>query len=799
MPIAAWRMIGLACRVTLVSLFSLAAIAAVAGNAAASEGDPEKSIVEVDFDRHVASLFGRLGCNAASCHGSFQGKGGFRLSLFGQSPEYDFAAVDDGRIDRDSPEESLLLVKPSGGEKHGGGIRLRQDSWEYRLIHRWIASGAHRNATRGVVQSLRLEPAQLPPLQIGQTARIRVQAVFAHADQEDVTAFSEFRSNDDAIAEVDSAGVLTARGAGDTSVVVSYRGQFASAAILVPFSGGQPLTRSAADNLVDREINLKLEKLNLAASPLTTDEEFLRRINLDVLGIVPSPDEIRQFVDDPNPQKRAKSIDALLVHPRRAALWATRMCDITGASIDTLEMPETLRPKRAKMWHDWFRRRFERNEPYDQIVRGVLCATSRDGQPIDSWIDAEVQGLKAAEHSFASNYAARDSLDLFWRRSGPQGQPAVEDIAELVATAFLGVRLHCARCHQHPYDRWTQQDFARFARVLARVEFGASTELRVAMSERLEQRRQARKDGNTPPELPRLQEVFVASTPRRLEDAAGAGSVVARALGGPEVADPGDPRLRLYDWLIQPENPFFAKSFVNRVWAKYFGVGLYEPVDALSAANPPTHPQLLDQLATEFVSSGYDIAHLERLILSSEAYQRSSRPSGENAADQRNFSHARVRPLLAETLVDSINAALETSDDFGPDVPPGSQAIELAPSRFSEPAVNSLFNILGRGSRKSACDCERASTPSLRQSLYLMSDARLLNKVRGGRLARLLTENQPNDSLVEELYLAILSRRPDDEERDFSLGHVGSANDRAEALTDIVWALLNTREFVTNH
>jgi hypothetical protein len=799
MAVAGCKQLCVACLAIFVALPSLAATTAAARDVTAPDDEPEASVTEVDFDRHVASLFGRLGCNAASCHGSFQGKGGFRLSLFGQSPEFDFAAVDDGRIDRDSPDESLLLVKPSGREKHGGGIRFRQNSWEYRLIRRWIAGGARRTGARGRVQSLTVEPGQLSPLTIGQTARIRVEASFASGDQEDVTAFTEFRSLDESVAETNPAGGITARGAGDTSIVISYRGQFASAAIIVPFSGGQRGTKHAAGNLIDREIDAKLEKLNLAASPSVTDEEFLRRVTLDVLGILPSPAEILQFVDDPDPHKRVKLIDSFLVHPRRAALWATRMCDITGASIDTLEMPEALRPKRAKMWHDWFRRRFERNEPYDQIVRGVLCATSRDGQTIDAWIDDQVAGLITAEKSFSSDYAARDSLDLFWRRSGPQGQPAVEDIAELVATAFLGVRLHCARCHQHPYDRWTQQDFAAFAKVLSRVEFGASTELRTAMIERLEQRRQARRDGSKPPELPRLQEVFIANTPRRLDDAASAGSVAARALGGPEVADTGDPRLALHDWLVRPDNPFFARSFVNRVWAKYFGVGLYEPTDALSAANPPTHPQLLDRLAMEFVNSGYDVAQLERLILSSEAYQRSSRPNGNNAADQRNFSHARVRPLLAEALVDSINAALEASDNFGPDVPPGTQAIELAPSRFSEPAVNALFSILGRGSRKSACDCERASTPSLRQSLYLMSDARILSKVRGGRLARLLTENRPDEAIVEELYLATLSRRPDADEREFSLDHIASSNDRAEALTDIAWALVNTREFVTNH
>lgn len=769
------------------------------GNALAPDGLPEQSIADVDFDRHVASLFGRLGCNAASCHGSFQGKGGFRLSLFGQSSELDYAAVNDGRVDPDSPDESLLLAKPSGREKHGGGIRLRQDSWEYDLMRRWIASGAHRKSDRSVVRSLTLEPRQFAPLAIGQTTHVRVKAAFANGDQEYVTAFTEFRSRDDAVAEISPTGAITARGPGFTSLIISYRGQFASTAVIVPFPGDPLTTAPDAGNLVDHEINSRLSSLNLAVSPPAPDDAFLRRVTLDLLGIVPSPAEVSEFLDDTDPHKRLKKIDALLVHPRRAALWATRMCDITGASIDALEMPEPLRPKRAKMWHDWFRRRFESNVAYDEIVRGVLCATSRDGQPIDSWIDEQVASLKNAETSFTSQYAERESLDLFWRRSGAQGQPPVEDVAELVASAFLGVRLHCARCHQHPYDRWTQHDFAGFATVLSRVEFGASTELRTAVMERLEQRRQARREGTMPPELPRLQEVFIANVPRPLGDAASAGPVAPRALGGPSFPDTDDPRTALHEWLVHPNNPFFAKSFVNRVWAKYFGRGLYEPVDAMSAQNAPSHPELLDRLAREFVNSGFNIAHLERLILSSDAYQRSSRPTGNNAADQNNFSHARVRPIMAEALVDSINAALETADNFGPDVPAGSQAIELAPSRFSEPAVNGLFNILGRGSRKSACDCDRASTPSLRQSLFLMSDKRVLEKISRGRLARLLAEHCMSETIVEELYLAILSRRPNADERTFLLHHIESANDRAEALTDIAWALVNTREFVTNH
>ena len=375
----------------------------------------------------------------------------------------------------------------------------------------------------------------------------------------------------------------------------------------------------------------------------------------------------------------------------------------------------------------------------------------------------------------------------------------VEDLAELVASAFLGVRLHCARCHQHPYDRWTQADFAGYANIFARLEFGSSTELRTAMNQRLEDRRLARQQGQTPPELPRVQEVFVGQRMRSLIDAAAAGSALPKAPGGPTLSGEGDPRHALYDWLTQPDNPYFAHSFVNRVWAKYFGAGLVEPVDDFSAANPPRHARLLDRLAEEFVKSRFDIAHLERLILSSRAYQRSAAPEGNNAADQHNLARAPVRPLLAEALLDSLNAVLEAEDDFGVDVPPGSQAIELAPNRFADPQVNELFRILGRGDRKSLCECDRTTGPTLRQSLLLMSHPRVLDKIRSGRLARLLREQKSDDEIVEEFYLATLSRLPDAAERGFARDHIAASDERAEALFDLVWALINTREFITNH
>lgn len=764
----------------------------------------EPVVAIVDFERHVAGLFGRLGCNSAACHGSFQGKGGFRLSLFGQSAQKDFEAIVNGkenaRIDLESSGESLILIKPTGQETHGGGVRFREDDWEYRLIRRWIDEGARHTPGSGAVAALRIDPGEVPPLVPGQSVRLKVEALFHDGSREDVSSFCEFRSRDDTLVACDPRGILTASFEGDTSIIVSYRGTFASVAVLVPFpraaEASAPLPPT---NLIDEEIEGKADRLGLSLSPRVGDAEFLRRATIDVLGTLPTPDEIRIFCAAGSPEKRARAIDALLSNPRRAALWATKMCDITACNVDTMDGPAELRPKRARMWHDWFRRRFAENMPYDEIVRGVLCATSRGDRPIDEWIDSEIALQESARKGFDSTYAERQTLDLFWRRTGSQGPPPVEDLAELTATAFLGVRLHCARCHQHPFDRWSQHDFAGYAKIFSRVEFGGSTEMRMAMNARLDRRREARREGKPLPELPRVQEVYSSDHPRPLLDAAAEGGAPPKALGGPTFEAEADPRTGLFRWLTAPDNPYFARSFVNRLWARYFGRGLVEPVDAFSPANPPTHPRLLERLSREFIESGYDVRHMERLILSSQAYQRSSVPAGNNAADRHNLVRGTIRPLSAETLIDALNAALETRNDFGPDVPPDSQAIELAPNRFSTAEVNSLFRLLGRGDRRSLCECDRAPGPSLRQPIYLMSDARVLDKVRSGRLARLIRENKTDAEILDELYLATLSRQPDDDERAFLIRHVAEEADRTEALVDIVWALVNTREFVTNH
>ena len=464
-----------------------------------------------------------------------------------------------------------------------------------------------------------------------------------------------------------------------------------------------------------------------------------------------------------------------------------------------MEKPAELGPRRARMWHDWFRRRFAENRPYDEIARGLLVATSRDGKGIEEWLREESDRLLAAGTGREADYAAKPGLDLFWRRYAADGYFPIEQMADRTAVALMGVRLECAQCHKHPFDRWTQADYRSYANIFAKVQFGHSPPVLAATARLLEDRRKADPGGSLPP-IPRLREVFVADHPsRRLADPSTGRPLPPKVLGGAEIGESGDPRERLFAWLKRPDNPYFAPSFVNRAWAVYFGAGLVDPVDGLSVANPPSNARLLDALAAEFIGGGFDIRRLERLILSSKAYQRSSRPA-EGAIEARTtFAWSSPRPLLAEVLVDVLNDALGVEGDFGTDAPRGSRAIEIATNRVASAELARAFRIFGRPQRAATCDCERPGLPAVPQALFLMTDAALLGKIRDGRLKRLLDSDHCDAEVVEELALATLTRAPTRDELAAAIDHLRTHDDRAKAMADVLWALLNTREFVLNH
>jgi hypothetical protein len=763
---------------------------------------------KVDFERHVMGLFGRMGCNSGSCHGSFQGKGGFRLSLFGYEPEKDYKALtrdlQGRRIDRNDPDNSLLLLKATGQVAHGGHKRFGKDSRAYQLFRTWIKQGAKWNKGSGEVAALRVTPPEYDFAKAGQKGQLRVTARFADGSEDDVTPLCDFRTNDDAVAEVNPFGAVKSVRSGDTAVIVSYRGNVVPVRMLVP--GELPAGVTYPDvpevNFIDREVFAKLRRLNIIPSDLADDASFLRRVTIDTIGTLPSPAEVRAFLADDRADKRARKIDELLAHPMHAALWATKFCDITGNDTDQLENANgqaQMRPKLSQMWHDWLRKRFADNVPYDQIVRGVLCATTREGKAPDEYLKSFKELEAAAAKGYVTPYAERPTLDLFWRR-----QVAVqpEIWGEKVAAAFLGVRLECAQCHKHPFDRWTQNDYRAFANVFGTVAVGVSPEATKTFKPINDERAKQPRGKGAPLYLP-LREVFLGGKPRMLPDPDTGKPLPPRAPGGPEIkaAKGQDPRELVFEWMKSPDNPFFARSFANRVWGHYFGFGIVHPVDDFSLANPPSNPQLLDALARSFVESGYDIRKLEREVLNSRAYQLSSKTNATNRLDRTGFSHAFIRPMMAEVVVDVIDAATGTNEKYGADAPPDCRAIEVGASRIQNQAVAYAFRIFGRPPRTSACDCERAMEPGLSQKLFLMADATVLTKLQTqqNRLRGLLAAHKDDESALEELFLATLSRLPTENEKEKFAEYRSGTKDRRKVFGDTLWALMNTTEFIFNH
>jgi hypothetical protein len=777
-----------------------------ARHAHAQSADTTPAAIEsVDFERHVMGLFGRMGCNAGSCHGSFQGKGGFRLSLFGYAPDKDYTAVTRDnfgrRINVADPDNSLLLLKASGQVEHGGGVRFARGSWQYQLLRRWITDGMPWTPGSGDVAAVNITPSELAFTKGNETQGLKVTARFADGSNADITSFCDFRTNDDAVADVASTGAVRSLRAGCTAVIVSYRGNVLPVRVLVPMElpAGFKYPDVPVSSYIDKEVFARLRVLNMVPSDQSSDAEFLRRVTIDTIGQLPTPDEVRAFLADTRAGKRARKIDELLAHPLHAALWATKLCDITGNDTLSLEQPVQLRAKRSQLWHEWFRKRIADNLPYDQVVHGVLCASSREGKTPNEWIEQVRKVDTALEKGFdGGEYASRDTLDLYWRR---QQAVAIEQWGERTAAAFMGVRIECAQCHKHPFDRWSQADYRAYANIFGQVVFGQSPEAKPVIDEENKVRRSQAKNNN---QQNIVREVFVSATPAKsLPHPDTNKALQPKALGGPvlEVTRGKDLREELFHWLHASDNPFFARSFVNRVWGHYLGVGIVHPVDDFSLANPPSNEKLLDALARDFTEHGYDIRHIERVILNSRTYQLSAKANETNRLDKNNYSRSYIRPMMAEAVVDVLNSALGTVEKFGPEVKPGARAVEVGASQLQNPALAYAFRIFGRPPRTSACDCERAMEPALPQRLYLMTDQTLLAKFNDpqGRLQVLLSGKQSDDAVLDELFLATLSRLPADRERKAFAGHLQTAANRRAAFTDTLWALINTREFILNH
>ncbi|HZZ77419.1 MAG TPA: DUF1549 and DUF1553 domain-containing protein [Gemmataceae bacterium] len=766
---------------------------------------------EPEFARHISPMLYQLGCSAGTCHGSFSGKGGFRLSLFAGSPEMDYQNIRgtlNRRLDAQDPERSLLVLKPTGQLDHGGAVKLRRGSWQYDLLVRWIRNGARYQPDKDTrVLSIRVEPASL--VFPTSSATLKVIAKLSNGQEDDVTRFTRFESLDPSTAEVDASGSITPKLPGDTSVLAHYAGQVGFTTVLVPHAANAKLKSPAqtVHDPVDKLLLGRMAKLNIVPSPVCDDLTFLRRVYLDVIGQLPTPDEIRAFQSDKAANKRAKVIDRLLAHPLHAATWAGRMCDMTGAD-------DRFLADGVYQFHDWFRNKLEANWPWDKIAYGVICATAADGRDpqqilADQKRDTDERKLlkelqkkdknaklpiDPSKKPWQIGYGTRNTLDFFHSNlihvQEIPGKPRIIDskkVALRVATTFLGVRLECAQCHKHPNDRWSQADFFGFSMNFAHTHIGGvDPALKAAKVN--------------------LAGVHVQTTPAEtMLDPETQQPLKARILGGAdiEVKDGVDPRKELWKWMTSKDNPYFARAIVNRTWAFYLGRGFIEPPDSQAAANPPTHPEVLDELARDFIAHKFDLRHLHRRILNTLAYQRDWRTNASNAKDERNFSHRLLRRLNAEQAVDAIAQATGTEPKFAKRFGTprtGIKAAELALSRMGGDDAY-VLQIFGRPLRVQNCDCERSAAASLSQTLYLFNDEKLLAKIHDpkGRLQGLVAKTSDDRKLLAELYLWTLTRYPTDAEVERSVKHVRQAASRLEGYQDVLWSLLNRHDFVVNH
>lgn len=774
------------------------------------------------FQRHVIPLLGRLGCNGRACHGSFQGQGGFRLSLFG----YDFKADHDAllgdknpRVDLKNPVQSLALLKPTRAVPHKGGKRLAADGWEYRLLTRWIKKGAPgANAKDAEFATLDVSPREIVFEKPQQTRQLRVVARWADGAEEDVTPLARFRSNDESIAVIDDNGKVTSVGKGGTAVVAFYDNGVVPVQVLLPVSEqhGAKFSSTPAPTRIDEIVNARLQKLGIVPSELCSDVEFLRRVSLDITGTLPTPAEVEAFLADRQGDRRARKIDELLSRPGYAAWWAVRLSDWTGnaESTGTLGGERGLNGEKSKLWYQWLHRRVSDNVPYDKIVEGIVLATSpREGQTFDDYCAEMVSYFRKDK---PADFAARETMPFYWMRK-TIGQPSGKALA--LAHSFLGVSLQCAECHKHPYDQWTKQDFEQFAAFFNGVGYRVGNRVRVKEMKAAVGltgdedsgafARQYVKLAEAGKLLP-FKELFLpapSAKPRPVKTAGKLGGrvITPRLLGGEEVIASAykDPRQPLMDWMRHPENPYFARAFVNRVWGNYFATALIDPPDDLNLANPPSNPALLDYLAAGFVKHGYDMKWLHREIANSHAYQRSWRVNETNKHDERNLSHAILRRLPAEIVHDALRCA--TASDEALKIlhkdPVTTRAIGQNCALSAKKGDSSYaLNLFGKPPRTLQCDCERSSESSLLQTVYLRNDqdiAKLLDRPDGWLKQVAKSKASPED-LIRQAYLRVLSRLPSDREMTVSQGYLKSAPNPSSGLRDLMWALVNTKEFIVN-
>ncbi len=747
-----------------VGLLPLAARAADAPAPATAQPAAEPSL---HFVNDILPLLTKHGCNGGGCHGRGGGQNGFKLSLFGFDPEADYAAIAaEGlgrRISWTAPTESLLLAKPSGQLPHGGGVRFAADSAAYRLIEQWIGEGTPwGDPAAPTLAGIRVEPAE-QLLEPGGSQQLKVTATYSDNSTRDVTPTAEYFSAQPAALAVTPLGQATALGGkGDLIVTVRYLGIVAVARFTVPYHRNLPADAYAGfapKNLVDQLVLEKWRKLALAPSAESSDVEFLRRAYLDALGTLPKPQEVLDFLADTSADKRDKLVDRLLEREEYATFWAQRWGDLLR---NKQNYSSGDHKEDSQKFADWIRAALAQNMPFDKFARALIAVTGKlEEQP-----------------------------QMDWYRQINTNNFKVEDTSQV----FLGLRVSCANCHNHPFERISQNDYWQYAAFFARVDAMTYGTVKTV----------AVKDEGT------------LTNPRT-------GQVMTpKPFGGPEVpyVKGEDPRQKLVDWMVAKENPYFARAISNRIWAHYLKRGLVEAVDDLRATNPPSNPALLDALAADLVDHGYDLKHLTRTVMKSRVYGLSALSRPENVADTRNYARHYPQRLLPHVLLDALSASTGVPAKF-PQFPAVQRAIQLP----NEAQSSDFLDIFGRSRRDSTCVCETHLEPNLSQVLYVMFSPELQTEIASpeGVVAQLVKEGRSPSDIVTQLYLRTLSRppapaeladavalidaaaarppaaRPNSNDPPPALTPELAARQRQQAVEDLLWTLLNSKEFIFNH
>jgi hypothetical protein len=695
----------------------------------------------INFPNRIVPIFTKHGCNGGGCHGKSGGQNGFRLSLLGFQPEDDHEYLvkeSRGRRISAAPEQSLLLRKATNAVAHGGGARFEPGSLEYGLIRRWILQGMpYGDPEDPRVEALEVVPASRV-MDRRSAQQLSVLARLSDGSIEDVSRMAQYEANDRELAEVTPAGLVKTRDlTGEVAVMVRFQGQVGVFRASIPL-GIQVTDLPPARSFVDEHVFRKLVALGIPPSRLADDATFIRRVTLDISGRLPAVDESRRFLADADPAKRDRLIDRLLESADHADHFAQKW----GALLRNKRTNQN-QARGSFAFHGWIRESIHRNRPYDRFARDIIAA---------------------------SGDAARNP-PVVWYRAVDSVEEQVEDTAQL----FLGLKIQCARCHHHPFERWSQDDYYSLAAFFSR------TKRKGGVDGRQDEPRIFHERGSPSARNPR--------TGQTLKPAGLGASPI-------DVEPDQDPRGLLAGWMTGPENPFFARALVNRYWKHFFGRGIVEPEDDLRVTNPPSNPELLDALADHFVKSGFDLKDLVRTICRSSTYQLSSEPGPWNASDRQSFSRYLPRRLNAEVLHDAIADATGVPTSFS-GLPAGTRAAELPGANSG----NAFLAVFGKPQGDSACECERSTEASLAQSLYLLNSADLQGKLSAGsgRAAGLARDTRSDEEKVRDLHFLLYSRDASPEELELSLAHLKKGENKQQAYEDLLWALVNTKEFQFNH